>query len=320
VEHTDEDLRLPISLPVKARFGRTTCNLQTLDISRSGAFIVAPRPPARGQLVHISVILPTASKPLPLQGMVMRSVSGETARDRTVPAGFGIQFYGLGRASEDAWSSFFFKELERTTGRHVAFSDDASLPQPSLDMVRAGETGDDVRDLDEPTAQWTPPDEQALSLTTSELSTPVLYRIAPPDIKGVHAFRTDALESGGVTLLGTSGATPGTPAVVSVVHPVTRVEFHVPGEVQPSTRGLDVIVVRFLGVTDRTKVEFEAFAQAGDIHPAATGNLGPPEVEMVIFESAEESQWDVVVDRRKTVLIDKMLPLQAALDPFARPR
>lgn len=320
-----------MSVPVKARFGRSTYNLQTLDVSRTGAFVVAPQPPTKGQLVHISVLLPTSAKPVPLQGMVMRSVSGEEARSRSVPAGFGIHFYGLGRTNEEAWNAFFDREFDRYTGRGATQPVPAASPVAALEPGSEGhrqaiepshaaeQIGDAVPDdLDEPTDEWLPPEGLALARTTDWYTAPVLYRISPPDIEGIRSFRSDALESGGVTLLGASGALPGTPAVVSVVHPTTRAEFHVPGEVQPSTKGLNAVVVRFLGVTARTKHEYESFAHSGDLPQPFMGDLGPPDVEMVIFESAEETQWDVIVDRKRTVEIEKLLPLQAALDPFGK--
>lgn len=106
-------IRLPMSVPVKARFGGTTHNLMTLNVSVDGAFIVTPQPPERGQLVQLTFILETSPKSVLLQGMVVRTVSGDEARIQTTPAGMGIKYYGLGRVAQTAWQDFFHQALEQ---------------------------------------------------------------------------------------------------------------------------------------------------------------------------------------------------------------
>lgn len=325
--------RLPISLPVKARFGRTKLALQTLDVSHNGAFIVSPQPPSKGQLVHIAVILPTEKKPLTLQGMVMRVVSGEEARESFIPAGFAMEFYGLGRTSQTAWIEYVEGKLRQQLDRGGI----SHPPTPSLDKRerddrapnKNGEpnaertsTWDQVKD--DPTGEWVRPSKEAL---VSFAPTPppgvspiVYYRVCPPTPEGVRGFRRSALEAGGVTLMGTAAAPPGTPAVVAVVHPVTHAEFHVPGEILPSRSGPKSVSVKFNGITDWTKTEFERFARQGRPPTAISGELAPPGKEMVIFESSEEAQWDVVMDHQRAVLVESLMPLQTALDPFRKTR
>lgn len=128
-------IRLPMSVPVKARFGGTTHNLMTLNVSVDGAFIVTPQPPERGQLVQLTFILATSPKPVLLQGMVVRTVSGDEARRQTTPAGMGIQYYGLGQTSESAWQDFFHQVLEQYVNEGGALF----TPVPSIASTQEDE-------------------------------------------------------------------------------------------------------------------------------------------------------------------------------------
>lgn len=328
-ENVTTGLHLPVSVPVKARFGRSTYNLQTLDVSPNGAFVVSPKVPAKGQLVHLSVILQTAKKPVALQGMVMLTISGDEARERAIPAGFSLQFYGLGHENLKAWTLFFEDQFKK----HLDRGGIVHPPTPALEKKRAselgqagahekgGETTDEFDPLEDTTDEWAPPDEiidDPPRKSSHSIPPPMLYRVSPPDVDELHRLTINALESGGVTLVGAMGAQPGTPAVVSIIHPESKAEFHVPGEVQPSSAHPGNVSVKFLGVTERTKGEFDRFMKKGEPPPAIGRDLGPPEVEMVIFERPEETQWDLVLDHHNTVQVDKLMPLQRALDPFDR--
>jgi hypothetical protein len=147
----------------------------------------------------------------------------------------------------------------------------------------------------------------------------VLYRISPPDLQGLIRFRQEALERGGVAVAGIGRREPGSLAVVSVVHPVSKAEFHVPGEVHPSKPRQSLVPIKFFGVTSRTKQEFESFIASGG-RPVGGGVVEASVVagnpEMVLFESADEAQRDLAQSSKGAVLLGVMLPLDAALDPF----
>lgn len=334
-------IRLPISLPVRARFGRTTHNLVTLNVSVDGAFVVGAEPPARGHLVHLSFLLPDHQKPTPLQGMVMRTVTGDEARDQAIPAGMGIMYYGLGSTNQRTWEEFFHLALSEYMQRGgVAHPPTPALVKSELEVGESTEPSqelafedgrptsryEDKDPFDEPTGRWQPTNRTSLSAVSpvqapESWQQPILFRVCPPDVDGLWRFRAEALESGGVMLKGTTKHPPGNPAVVAVVHPKSKAEFHVPAETEPSQSEQPLTPARFLGVTPRTKKEFELFIESAGRPPSAAGSVhGPADQEMVLFESADEAQWDVVFDHGGAVLVEGVLPLQAALDPFGRKR
>jgi hypothetical protein len=346
----------------------------TLNVSVDGAFVVMPQPPEKGQLVHLTFIIPTREEAAVLQGMVVRTVTGEAARQHTTPAGMGIQYYGLGEASRSAWEDFFHGALEQhieqggelhppipQVRREVSGEDPAPLDQaPAVEEEQAGasasgEPADEAADerpsveaalvlaekaelmVREPVASRVKPRSRAAWADQVDLLVevpltpisqayrpdaayePVLYRICPPDILGLRRFRQDALERGGVAVAGIGRREPGSLAVVAIVHPITRAEFHVPGEVHRSTPHRNVVPIKFFGVTTRTKKEFEHFIETGGRPVVERASAPPPgstEGEMVLFESADEAQRDIAQGTKGAVLLGVMLPLEAALDPF----
>ena len=329
-----------MSLSIRARFGRTLQTLTTLDIARNGLFVVTDKPPARGQLVHVNVLLPSGDGPLPLRGMVLHTVTGEDAADRGVPAGMGIQFYGLGQAARERWIGFFEAAREdflaaggvahpptpaaAPAARSDRGSEDDAEATAEVRQPLLREDADDALDVRKTSPVLGRPPSGSLATTGAVLAPDGAweelghFRLCPPDVAATLRFRHDALDSGGVVLVGAGSRAPGSPAVVSVVHPMTSAEFHVPGEVEAGGEDKNSIVIRFLGVTERTKEEFEHFATEG-LTPAVRGNLAPGAApELSIFWSAEEAQWDVVTDPGGTVVVERLLPLEAAINPFAR--
>lgn len=365
-----------MTLPVKVRVGDLVHSLVTLNVSVDGAFVVMPDPPGRGQLVHLTFILPTSREPVVVQGMVVRTVRGEAAREHTTPAGMGIQYYGLGDSSRSAWEDFFHSALEQHIAQGGALHPPIpavrhELSQPTPVPMKVAKKPEEAKPTFETDAGWqevedaeatTPvvephPEDQGqssmvvrepeqaeasprrqkawsgrddllveVSLTpvsqahqTEAAYQPVLYRISPPDLQGLVRFRQEALERGGVAVAGIGRREPGSLAVVSIVHPLTKAEFHVPGEVHQSKPRQSLVPIKFFGVTSRTKQEFESFIESGG-RPAAGGGPGAPVVpadrEMVLFESADEAQRDLAQSSKGAVLLGVMLPLDAALDPF----
>lgn len=296
----------------------------TLNVSVDGAFVVTSEPPAPGHLVHLSVILPQMKEAIPLQGMVMRSVSGEEARELTKPAGVGIHFYGLGERVRRVWEDFFHQAIQN----HVeggGLLDTTSGMFDAAPPLNPTEEDDDF--FDEPTGKWRPAQPRS---TPSYLSAtepiqhprrweqPVLYQVCPTDTQGLLGFRDQALASGGVMITGAAPRLVGSPAVVAVVHPKSRAEFHIPGEVQAAPPSERLVPVRFLSVTPRTIAEFEAFVDSACCPSGEEGEAhGPADKEMVLFEDADEAQWDLVVDETADAIsVDNVLPLQTALNPF----
>lgn len=368
-----------MSLAVKVRVGDAVHNLVTLNVSVDGAFVVMPDPPGRGQLVHLTFILPTSREPVVVQGMVVRTVRGEAAREHMIPAGMGIQYYGLGASSRAAWEDFFHSALEQHIARggelhppippvRHELSQPTPVPLRAKPAAQAPEPATPIFENDaewkaaaeaEATAApvapkraapaqaamvvrqpaalaprpsgrrgWPGRDDLLVEVSLAPVSQahqteaayqPVLYRISPPDIQGLIRFRQEALERGGVAVAGIGRREPGSLAVVSVVHPLTKAEFHVPGEVHRSKPRQSLVPIKFFGVTSRTKQEFESFIESGG-RPASPAGQDAPVVadsrEMVLFESADEAQRDLAQSSKGAVLLGVMLPLEAALDPF----
>jgi hypothetical protein len=172
-----------------------------------------------------------------------------------------------------------------------------------------------------PSISWAPRDQMLVEVSLGPVSgahasnvqpQPVLYRIRPNDVVGLKRLKQLALERGGIVVAGTGYRSAGSLAVVSIVHPSTLAEFHVPGEVQASVPEQMLTPIRFIGVTDRTKIEFDRFAESGNrpARPPDT-SIVPADREMVLFYTAEEAQRDLAADRKGAVLIGVTLPWQA---------
>lgn len=91
----------------------------------------------------------------------------------------------------------------------------------------------------------------------------VVYRMALPTIEALQGFANTALVSNGVFVRTAQIRPPGTPAVVCVVHPMSGDEFHLPGEIVPTSPARPGVAVEFHGVTDLTVSEFRYFIALG---------------------------------------------------------
>lgn len=103
--------RLPARLPVDVVSGRSREPLFTAEIGLRGVFIVTDTPRNQRQLLSLTLTLPDSSK-FKVQGMVARVVTCEKAGELNVPAGMGVQFYGLSRTVSERWE-VFFEELRQ---------------------------------------------------------------------------------------------------------------------------------------------------------------------------------------------------------------
>lgn len=251
--------------------------MTTLDISKSSLFVVTDRPAEPGQLVRIAVILPGASE-LSLRGMVFRAVEGDRSRRQGIPAGMGIRFYGLGHASRAQWEAFYEERLaEAPPAPPVPTPSSESLSLTSQEFFLE-EEAIEVR------GGWHPLDRGTPFLR----SQPTLYRLAPDDVEALEIFGREALGSGGAVLTGHARPAAGSPVVASVVHPVTKAEFHVPGVVLDVRDDDDGVAVLFLGLSTKAKEDFTRFAKAGEV-PAMSGAKESPRDDMALYESPDEA-------------------------------
>ncbi len=291
-----------MSLPVRARFGGSVLRLMTTDIAADGLFVVTPGPPEPGELVHLTLVLPPGSEELEVRAMVVRVVTGEMALRKRAAAGVGVRFYGLGQGARARWLGFYSEAAARAKSPRARPARAAEAPPadeakaaPEV-LPRGAETRDD-----------------------GDLGPPLLlYRIRPRDIEGVRLFRDTALEGGGLALVGIPPAPRGAVVVVAVVHPVTKAEFHVPAKIVQAGSGRRRTAVRFLGLTKRTRAEFDHFAQRGVQRKPDKARPGDRDPSLV--ESWEETQQDLQPGDEHAVHVDEILPLGATAEEPPRPR
>jgi len=109
---------------------------------------------------------------------------------------------------------------------------------------------------------------------------PVLYRFALPSVPALRAFAGNALSARGIFVRTDDARPPGTPAVVSVVHPDSGDELHLPGEVVEVSTERQGVAVAFDGITARTISDVLAFAGESHDEESAPGlAAGALEVE-----------------------------------------
>jgi hypothetical protein len=92
---------------------------------------------------------------------------------------------------------------------------------------------------------------------------PVVYRLALPTVAGLRGFADNALSARGIFIRTVNARPPGTMAVVCVVHPQSRDEFHLPGEVIAVGTDEQGVAVAFHGVTPNTAEDFRRFIVQG---------------------------------------------------------
>jgi hypothetical protein len=281
----------------------------TTDIAADGLFVVTDRPPELHHLVHLTLVLPPDSEELTIRGMIVHVVTGEQAWRKQMAAGVGVQFYGLGRRTRDRWQKFY-EATALASGMTPAT--DAEAPPPAPPEVKPTrsvppepappkeeasrpvppEPAPPEAIVQDPKVQIEPVRPTAVTTQPPPDTPPlVLYRVCPKDVAGVWRFRENALESGSLALVGVRPKHGSIIAVVAVVHPLTGCEFHVPARVVPTATYRRVVGVRFLGVTERTKKEFESFAKKGAPPPKMTVP-GSQKREISLYESFEDAQQD----------------------------
>jgi hypothetical protein len=90
-----------------------------------------------------------------------------------------------------------------------------------------------------------------------------VYRLELPTIAALEQFCQLALGSGGVFVRTADLRLGGTPAVVCVVHPQSRDEFHIPGVIVMARHDRRGVTIKFAGVTSETIREFRLFIAQG---------------------------------------------------------
>lgn len=102
----------------------------TLEVGRRGVFVVSEHPWPPRKLVSLELTLPDGTL-FEVHGMVARSVSPEESRLHGVPAGMGVQFYGLSRMGQKQWESFYDHQSQhREPPAEPAFKKSTYLPPP----------------------------------------------------------------------------------------------------------------------------------------------------------------------------------------------
>lgn len=146
----------------------------------------------------------------------------------------------------------------------------------------------------------------------------VVYRMVLPSVHALAGFADSALGSGGVFVRTRDLRPAGTPAVVVVVHPLSRDEFHLPGEVVHVGAAQRGVGVKFIGLTDRTASEFRQFIGLGipdddaSRAPSTPSRLGDRDSrELTLVHTTKHQRPDPAgpVDTHE-VLVSKVEPLK----------
>lgn len=181
--------------------------------------------------------------------------------DRTV-AGF--------RVLEESSDGFTPAELAVVLDQGLADAapeaarDDAkpTIPRmPAVSAPRPDRTSDDAAPRQESVA--------IVPLAPTGLLRQAVYRLELPSVAALEQFSQLALGSGGVFVRTDDLRPGGSPAIVCVVHPTSRDEFHIPGTIVQARRDRAGVSIRFAGVTADTYRAFREFVALGARRPAA---------------------------------------------------
>lgn len=161
------------------------------------------------------------------------------------------------------------------------------------------------------------------SLAPEDMVGAVVYQLALPTVEALKGFRDNALNARGVFVRTADIRPPGTPAVVSVVHPLSGDEFHLSGEVVPLPRGRPGVAVQLQGVTARTISDFDIFIALGipdeDDGPAPVSWAAPESVdptdELSSFKRVGPSGPPLRRENTHEVAVDDLIPLIDETDP-----
>jgi Tfp pilus assembly protein PilZ len=223
------DVRYTIQFPVQLVHAKRAHSLVTQDVSGGGVFVCTNSPPPLLQLVQVHLVLPIGGHALKAHGMTVHVVDPENPGGRV--AGIGVQFYGLYRATREAWDSFT---------RHVA----AHCPQSA--------------------------DQTPLRLTRGETPEPLSRRfgrhiavleLKPATLEALEEIYTRDVSTGRLFVPTTKELPPDANVVINVTHPESKAPFLFEAKVRSrsvSPAGFDV---ELRGVDKNFREEFLDFVR-----------------------------------------------------------
>lgn len=97
------DKRFGIDLPAVLHSGRTHAQARTVDVGHGGVFLATDLEIPLRQLVKVQMFLPPEDAAFEAAGKLVHRVDVASTNRA---AGFGVQFYGLGREARDLWDQF----------------------------------------------------------------------------------------------------------------------------------------------------------------------------------------------------------------------
>lgn len=332
--------RLPVRLSITTKLGGLTKTFYSNDVGPEGVFLTMNKPPNPHHLVHMTMTLPPEGEKIRLRGLVVRTISQIEAVTRGLVPGVGVHIYGSGEKTRRIWYQFIeqaHRELEDTYKTYTP------IPTPVSPDEEETSSGLSTGPLTPPAGHvWTPlpsglltplPEnvnaptkKRLLTPTPAELALgvsrmleqsrhmlfhpPRLFHITPPTIAEMARFHTDALSVEGIVLTTRRPQTAADElAVVSVAHPVTGAEFHVPGRVISRSKAFhQSTVIQFLGVTKLTTANFEVFMASGT-PPVMESTPENAVDEKVIYEDAHETQGDMGNNPLWFEPVDEYLPV-----------
>jgi hypothetical protein len=97
------DKRFGVDLPAVLHVGRTHEQARTVDVGHGGVFLATSLEVPLRQLVKVQMFLPPEDVAFEAAGKLVHRVDVASA---SRAAGFGVQFYGLGRDAREVWDRF----------------------------------------------------------------------------------------------------------------------------------------------------------------------------------------------------------------------
>lgn len=287
--------RIPVLMEVLVRTGLGEARLLTSDLARGGLFIRTDAPAQLRELVEVKVEIDDGGEPLDVVAVVRHRITPREASERGVAPGMGVQFYGMSERAQRRWEQYSRKiegryeakqrnsEPQPSAG-HQAIRPispkNATIPAPpmALGAVLSEAAALDVEE--EPGAPLEGPASDSGRHSPLRLAAPgaidkirrrnvrykAEFRVRIPDMEKLHEFLTQDISSGGVFLSTDRVLELGSEVRVHVMHPDTEEAFPLDGEVVRISGGADTprgVGIRFLGLDEATKHEFEEFVVSG---------------------------------------------------------
>jgi Tfp pilus assembly protein PilZ len=225
--------RLLCSIPVVLKERTSTTRLYTENISRGGAFVVTDGAKAERQLLNLSIELPEG--PIEVLAMVAWRSPAEGKAAKRLP-GMGINFFALAKNARDQWDRFVL-ELEAQTRSAAA------APAPP------------------PRARSMTPIRRRHPRHTSR------FLVRLQDRAEMRELYTYDISAGGMFLQTQQLEEEGQRVKAVLVHPDTKAEFPLPGNVVRIANGPDPeergIAVQFDELSGSREAALLSFIETG---------------------------------------------------------